>query len=68
MLVLTRGVGESIVVNGDTIITINEIRDGMIRLGIDAPRHVIVDRLEIHKIKLRDQQEGRHWPRDRIDE
>ncbi len=63
MLVLTRGVGEAIVVDGRTKITINEIRDGRIRLGIEAPDDVVIDRLEVHESKQRDKQEGRPWPR-----
>ncbi len=63
MLVLTRGIGESIMIDGRTKVTINEIRDGRIRLGIEAPDDVIVDRLEIHEAKQRDKQEGRPWPR-----
>jgi sRNA-binding carbon storage regulator CsrA len=43
--------------------TINEIRDGKVRIGFDADPSITIDRLEIHKLKLRDQQEGRPWPR-----
>ena len=48
MLVLTRRVNESIVINGDILITVLEVgRNGQVRLGIDAPRHYQVYRREL---------------------
>jgi carbon storage regulator CsrA len=49
MLVLSRRPGESIVINGNIRITVVETKPGHIRLGIDAPPNVPVDRLEVHK-------------------
>lgn len=47
MLVLARKLHQSILI-GDTIrITVLEVRDGQVRLGIDAPRGVSVLREEI---------------------
>ncbi len=63
MLVLSRAVGESIMIDGYIKVTINEYRDGLVRLGIDAPKEIVVDRLEVHESKQRDKQEGRPWPR-----
>jgi carbon storage regulator len=50
MLVLTRKRYESIVINGDVIITIIEIRGDKVRLGIVAPRDVPVHREEIFEM------------------
>jgi len=48
MLVLTRRLNESIVINGDILITELEVgRNGQVRLGIDAPRHYQVYRREL---------------------
>ena len=47
MLVLTRKVGEEIVIDGNIRITVTAISDGRIKLGIAAPRHVRVDRSEV---------------------
>jgi carbon storage regulator len=48
MLVLTRRVNESIVINGDILVTVLEVgRNGQVRLGIDAPRHYQVYRREL---------------------
>jgi len=47
VLVLSRKVGESIVIGDDVIVTILEIRGDLIRVGIDAPRHIKVHRREV---------------------
>lgn len=47
MLVLSRKVGESIVIGDDVTITILEVRGDVIRVGIDAPRSVAVHRAEL---------------------
>mgnify|MGYP003455601772 CR=1 FL=1 len=48
MLVLTRRANQSIVVGGDVVITVLEVRGEQVRLGIKAPRHVSVHREEVH--------------------
>jgi carbon storage regulator len=48
MLVLTRRINESIVINGDIVVTVLEVgRNGQVRLGIDAPRHYQIYRREL---------------------
>jgi carbon storage regulator len=47
MLVLSRRVGESVVVGDDITITILEVRGDVVRVGIDAPRSVSVHRAEL---------------------
>lgn len=49
MLVLTRRVGEEIVIDGDIRLTIVSIRGDRVRVGIAAPPSVVVDRQEIHQ-------------------
>lgn len=49
MLVLTRKVGESIVIGYDVEITVLKIRGGQVRLGVDAPRDVVIHRSEVHE-------------------
>jgi len=49
VLVLTRRAGESVVIGDDITITVVEVRGDVVRLGIDAPRHVKVHREEVHR-------------------
>ena len=47
MLVLSRKVGEQIRISDDIVITVVETRKGNVRLGIEVPRCVSVNREEI---------------------
>jgi carbon storage regulator len=47
MLVLSRKMGESIVINDDIVITVVDIRFDKVRLGIEAPKEVPVHRREV---------------------
>lgn len=49
MLVLTRRAGESVVIGDEVVVTVIEVRGEVVRLGIDAPRHVKVHREEIYR-------------------
>lgn len=53
-LVLRRAPGQSIVIGekGDIKITFYREKDGIAQLGIEAPKSVPVNRLEIHKRKM----------------
>ena len=48
MLCLARKLNESIVINDDIVITVIELQGDKVRLGIVAPRHVPVHRLEVY--------------------
>ena len=54
MLILTRRVGESIMIGDDITITTLGVRGSQVRLGVNAPEDVPVHREEIY---LRIQQE-----------
>lgn len=47
MLVLSRRIGESIVIGNQVTITVLEVRGDQVRIGIDAPRDVQVHREEV---------------------
>jgi carbon storage regulator len=47
VLVLTREVGQSIVIGNNIRITVVQVRGDQARIGIDAPREVPVHRLEV---------------------
>jgi carbon storage regulator len=52
MLVLSRRLGEEIVIDGRIRIVVVEINSNRVRLGITAPPAVSVDRKEIHEQRL----------------
>ena len=48
MLVLTRKIGEQIIIADHIRISIVEVGPGRVKIGIEAPRSVTIDRAEIH--------------------
>ena len=49
MLVLTRRIGEEIVIDGNIRVIVTAIKGDKVRLGITAPPSVPVDRKEVHE-------------------
>jgi carbon storage regulator len=47
MLILTRKVGEKLMVGNDVIVTIVGVKAQQVRIGIKAPKEVVVHRKEI---------------------
>jgi carbon storage regulator len=56
MLILTRKIGESLMIYDNITITVLGIKGTQVRIGIDAPRNITVHREEIFK-KLKLDQE-----------
>lgn len=48
MLILTRRPGESIIIGNDIKITFLDIKGSQLRIGIQAPKHLMVHREEIY--------------------
>ena len=49
MLVLSRKVGESIVIDGDIVISVSSVQGGRVKLCIDAPRDKRISRGELQE-------------------
>ena len=54
MLVLAREEGESIMIGDDIEVTLIRSTNGKARIGVSAPRDVMVDRSEIRELKEQD--------------
>jgi carbon storage regulator len=49
VLILTRRVGENVIVGDDIVISVIEVRGEAVRIGIQAPRSVTVHREEVYR-------------------
>ena len=49
MLVIGREVGEIIMIGDDIRIMVLQAHDGVVRIGVEAPREVAVHRSEVYK-------------------
>jgi len=65
MLVLTRKIGEGIVIGDDVTITVVEVKGGNVRIGIDAPREKKIYRQEIFDRIVEENRDASQW--DMID-
>jgi carbon storage regulator len=60
MLILTRRIGETVVIGNDITVTILEVRGNHVRVGFNAPKTVAVHRAEIYERIKCDQDPANH--------
>lgn len=60
MLALTRKIDERIMIGDDITVKVIEIKGDRVKLGIDAPNSIEIDREEVRESKIND---GYHSPR-----
>lgn len=48
MLILTRRVGESLIIGDDVVVNVLGVKGNQVRIGVDAPKNVSVHREEIY--------------------
>lgn len=56
MLILTRRVGEKLIIGENVTVTVLGVKGAQVRVGIDAPRDVTVNREEIYKRILNERE------------
>ncbi len=57
MLILTRRVGESVVIGEEVTVTVLGVKGNQVRIGINAPKNVAVHREEIFE-RIKAEQTG----------
>ena len=58
MLILTRRVGETLMIGDEVTVTVLGVKGNQVRIGVNAPRDVAVHREEIYERIKRERGEG----------
>jgi carbon storage regulator len=58
MLILTRRVGETLMIGDEVTVTVLGVKGNQVRIGVNAPRDVAVHREEIYERIKREQTTG----------
>ncbi|MFP4129106.1 MAG: carbon storage regulator CsrA [Halorhodospira sp.] len=58
MLILTRRVGETLMVGDEISVTVLGVKGNQVRIGVNAPRNVSVHREEIYERIRHEEDEG----------
>ncbi len=56
MLILTRRIGEKLIIGENVTVTVLGVKGGQVRVGINAPRDVTVNREEIYNRILKERK------------
>lgn len=62
MLILTRRVGETVMIGNDITVTVLGVKGNQVRIGVNAPKDVAVHREEIYERIRREDSESSPQP------
>jgi carbon storage regulator len=60
MLILTRRVGETVMIGNEVTVTVLGVKGNQVRIGVNAPKDVAVHREEIYERIKREQDQDSH--------
>ena len=66
MLILTRRVGETLMIGDDVTVTVLGVKGNQVRIGINAPKEVAVHREEIYERIKAEQGQGHEQDQEQI--
>ena len=61
MLILTRRVGETLMIGDEVTVTVLGVKGNQVRIGVNAPKDIAVHREEIYE-RIKREQEGEEQP------
>lgn len=66
MLILTRRVGETLMVGDEVTVTVLGVKGNQVRIGVNAPKDVEVHREEIYE-RIKKEKEAEHQAAQKLD-